>query len=145
MIVCPWKDILRYAPIIPGLEEAFEKVNALTSQEPVTYQLENGRFFVAVGTTKPAEGGLCEAHRNYLDNQYVVKGKETMGWAPLDTLTLDGEFNTEGDCGMYAGPCQFVDIPAGYCYVAFPADAHMPARHLDEPQDFVKVVVKLKV
>lgn len=30
MIVCPWKDILRYAPIIPGLEEAFEKVNALT-------------------------------------------------------------------------------------------------------------------
>ena len=31
MIICPWKEIMRYAPIIPGLEEAFEKVNALTS------------------------------------------------------------------------------------------------------------------
>ena len=30
-------------------------------------------------------------------------------------------------------------------YVAFPEDAHMPGRHLDVPNDFVKVVVKLKV
>ena len=145
MIVCPWKDIKKYASLLPGIDEAFDAVNALTEYEnKKNYPLSNGnRFFVAVETTK--EPALAEAHRNYLDIQYVVKGKETMGWAPLDTLTLDGEFNTEGDCGMYAGPCQFVDIPAGYCYVAFPEDAHMPARHLDEPQDFVKVVVKLKV
>lgn len=145
MIVCPWKDIMRYAPVIPGLAEAFEKINALESLEPATYQLENGRFFVAVGTTVPADSVLAEAHRNYLDIQYVVKGKETMGWAPVDTLTLDGEFNTEGDCGMYAGQCRYVDIPEGCCYVVFPEDAHKPARHLQEPSDFVKVVVKLKV
>ena len=37
MIICPWKDILKYAPLLPGVEEAFEKVNALQSLEPATY------------------------------------------------------------------------------------------------------------
>ena len=145
MIICPWKDIMRYAPVIPGLEEAVEKVNALESFEPVTYPLSNGRFFVAVGTTNPAEGIPAEVHHNYLDIQYVVRGKEVMGWAPTETLTLEGEFNVEGDCGMFTGPCQYMEIPEGMCYVVFPEDGHKPGRHLDVPNEFVKVVVKLKV
>ena len=145
MIVCPWKDILRYAPVIPGLEEAFEKVSALETLETATYPLKNGRFMVMSGTTVPAEGGKCEAHRNYLDIQYIVKGQEVMGWAPLNTLTPDGEFNVEGDCGFYTGPAELVKIPAGYCYVVFPEDAHMPTRYVDEPNEYTKIVVKLKV
>ena len=146
MIVCPWKDILKYAPLLPGVEEAFEKVNALTSLEPATYPLANGnRFFVAVGTTANAKEKLCEAHRNYLDIQFLLKGEETVGWAPLETLALVDEFSTEKDVGFYAGDVDYFRIAEGYCYVAFPEDAHMPGRHLDVPNDFVKVVVKLKV
>ena len=146
MIVCPWKDILKYAPLLPGVEEAFEKVNALTDLEPKTHPLANGnRFFVAVGKTAHAQEKLCEAHRNYLDIQYLYKGEETVGWAPLDTLALEGEFSTEKDVGFYAGPVDYMRIAEGYCYVAFPEDAHMPAVHLDVPKDFVKIVVKLKV
>ena len=33
MIICPWKDIMRYAPVMPGLEEAVAAVNALTEYE----------------------------------------------------------------------------------------------------------------
>ena len=70
MIVCPWKDILKYAPLLPGVEEAFQKVNALTDYTPKTYPLENGnRFFIASGLTADAKEKLCEAHRNYLDIQ----------------------------------------------------------------------------
>ena len=39
MIVCPWKDIARYAPVIPGLEEAVAAVSALESFEPRTVPL----------------------------------------------------------------------------------------------------------
>ncbi len=146
MIVCPWKDILKYAPMLDGIEEAFAQVNALRSLEPKTYPLPNGnRFFVAVGTTAPASEKLCEAHRNYLDIQFLLRGEEIVGWAPLDMLTLDGEFSTEKDVGFYAGKVDFLHIAEGNCYVAFPEDAHMPAVHLDAPTDFVKVVVKLKV
>lgn len=33
MIICPWKDIMRYAPVMKGLEEAVAAVNALTEYE----------------------------------------------------------------------------------------------------------------
>lgn len=145
MILCPWNDILHYAPVIPGLQEAVEKINALQSLETATYPLENGRFMVMSGETIPAAGGNCEAHRNYLDIQYLVKGGEVMGWAPLDTLTPAGEFNTEGDCGFYEGPVELIHIPSGYCYVVFPEDAHMPTRYVDQPNAYTKIVVKLKV
>ncbi len=144
MIVCPWKDLERYAPIMPGLAEAVAAVNALTDFEPKTYPLSNGnRFFVAVGPTK--EVGLAEAHRDYLDIQYIVKGKEVMGWADLKDCVLEGEFNEAKDVGKYSGNFEYMTINEGVCYVAFPEDAHMPGRHLDVPNDFVKVVVKLKV
>ena len=53
MIICPWKDIKKYASVLPGIEEAFDAVNALTDYEAKTYPLGgDNRFFVAVGTTK---------------------------------------------------------------------------------------------
>ena len=146
MIVCPWKDISRYAPVVPGLEEAIAAVAALESYEPRTVALSGGnKILVQQGTTKAAEGRELEAHRQYLDIQYVVSGSEVMGWAPVDSLTPSGEFNVEKDAGMYTGKCEFVNIQAGWCYVVFPEDAHMPATHLDQPLDFQKLIIKLKV
>ena len=144
MIICPWKDIKKYASLLPGIDEAFDAVNALTDYEAKTYPLSDGnRFFVAVGTTKAPDE--AEAHRKYLDIQYIVKGKEVVGWADLNDCQIVGEFNEEKDIGMYTGNFEYIGINEGICYVAFPEDAHMPGRHLDVPNDFVKVVVKLKV
>ena len=144
MIVCPWKDIGRYAPVIPGLEEAIAAVAALESYEPRTVQLSGGnKILVQQGTTKAAEGQLLEAHRDYLDIQYIVKGGETVGWAPLETLTLSGEFNTAKDKGMYAGHCDFMDIAEGYCYVVFPEDVHMVKVQLNGPSEVKKAVFRV--
>ena len=145
MIVCPWKDIKKYAALLPGIDEAFDAVNALTEFDTtVVHSLSNGnRFFVAAQSTKAP--GLAEAHRQYLDIQYIVKGKEVMGWAPLEECQLEGEFNEAKDVGKYSGKFEYMTINEGMCYVAFPEDVHMPGRHLDVPNDFVKVVVKLKV
>ena len=145
MIVCPWIDIKKYASLLPGNDEAFDAVNAQTEYEDKkNYPLSDGnRFFIAVATTKAPD--VAEAHRNYLDIQYIVKGKEVMGWAPLEECQLEGEFNEAKDVGKYSGKFEYLTINEGMCYVAFPEDVHMPGRHLDVPNDFVKVVVKLKV
>ncbi len=146
MIVCPYKDLHRYAAIIPGLEEAMQVIDRQKTWTPGITQLSGGNRIVASeGITTPAGSKLCEAHRQYLDVQYIVEGEETVGWAPLDSLTLDGEFNEQGDIGMYAGPVDYMRIGEGYCYVVFPEDAHMPAVHLDSPKNFKKMVLKLKV
>ena len=146
MIVCPFSNLSRYAAIIPGLEEAIEAVNQITDYTPRTIPLSNGnKILVQQGMTKPAEGQLSEVHRNYLDIQYIVKGKEVMGWADLADCKLEGEFNETKDVGKYSGSFEYMTINEGICYVVVPEDVHMPSRHLDVPNDFVKVVVKLAV
>ena len=131
MIVCPWKDIKKYASLLPGIDEAFDAVNALTEYEDKkNYPLSNGnRFFIAVQSTKAPD--LAEAHRNYLDIQYIVKGKEVMGWADLADCKLEGEFNETKDVGFYSGNFQYYNIEEGMCYVVFPEDVHMPGRLLE--------------
>lgn len=145
MIICPWKDILKYKSMLPGIEEAFAAVNALTAYEDkAVYPLSDGnRFFLAIQGTKAPD--VAEAHRKYLDIQYIVKGQEVVGYAPLEACSIEGEFNEEKDIGKYSGNFEYITIGEGMCYVAFPEDAHMPGRHLEVPNDFVKVVVKLKV
>lgn len=145
MIICPWKDILKYAALLPGIEEAFAAVNALTEyahQKVHPLSGENRFFAVAQRTIAP---DLAEAHEKFIDIQYIVKGQEVMGWADLAACTPQVPFSQEKDIGMYSGPFQYYTIPAGTCYVAFPEDAHMPGRHLEVPNDYVKIVVKLKV
>lgn len=147
MIVCPWKDLGRYAPVIPGLAEAVEAVNKLESYEAATIPLSDGnKILVQPGVTKPWEGSELEVHHNYLDIQYIVKGQEVMGWAPTETLTPAGEFNVAKDKGMYAGLNDTMVIREGYCYVVYPEDAHAPGVYLEgEAAQVTKLVIKLKV
>jgi len=146
MIVCPFKELGRYAAIIPGLEEAMKAIHELTGLDPQTIPLSGGnRIMVQKYTTKDASEGKAEAHRQFLDIQYIVEGEEVVGWANVDTLTPDGDFLTDKDIGFYKGDVNCIRITAGNCYVVFPEDAHMPGIHLDEPHVCTKMVVKLKV
>ena len=145
MIICPWKDIKKYAALLPGVDEAVEAVNALTEYEnKKAYPLSNeGRFTVSVNTTKAPD--VAEAHRKYLDIQYIVKGKEMVGWADLADCQIEGEFNEAKDLGFYSGNFEFYTINEGMCYVVFPEDVHMPGRHLEVPSDYTKIIIKLAV
>ncbi len=144
MIVCPWKDLGRYAAVVPGLEEAMQVVAELTDYTPRTIPLSDGnRIMIQSITTKP--GTKFEAHRNYLDIQYVVKGEEYVGWAPLETLEMEGEYNAAKDKATLVGHADYLRIGEGYCYVVYPEDAHIPGACMDTPCEVTKLVVKLKV
>jgi len=146
MILCPFKDLAFYGPIIPGLEEAMNAVSQITDFTPRTIPLSDGnKILVQQSTTKDAAKCLVETHRNYLDIQYIVKGEEIMGWAPTETLTPAEEYNATKDKQMYSGHVDFVRVGEGYCYVVWPEDAHMPGVHLAEPTTMTKLVIKLKV
>ena len=143
MILCPFKELRRYAAVIPGLEEAIKTIETLPNWEVATYPLSCGKVMVQAGTTKPLDGALLEAHGKFLDIQYILEGGEVVGWAPTDSLTPEGDFNEEKDYGMFSGSCTPITVPAGYCYVVFPEDAHAPGKHLETPNDYKKIVVKL--
>lgn len=86
MIVCPFSALTRYQAVLPGVEEAMALIAGLKTYETAAYPISNGRVMVSSGTTMPTENAVFEAHRQYPDIQYLVKGHEVVGWAPLDTL-----------------------------------------------------------
>ena len=146
MIVCPFKELKRYAAVIPGLEEAMKEMAAVTDLTPRTIPLSGtNRIIIQSYNTKLPGEGRPEAHREFLDIQYVVEGEECVGWANVDTLTPDGDFNTDSDIGFYTGHTDLMRIGAGNCYVVFPEDAHMPGMAVAESKACIKMVVKLKV
>lgn len=143
MIICPYKEMRRYAAVIPGLEEAMALIDSMTDPQKGTYPLSCGKIMVQEGVTHPLEGAKLEAHREFLDIQYVLEGSEVCGWAPTDAVELLGEFDTDRDVGFYTGPSTPITMTPGMCYILYPEDAHAPCAHLEAPTEYKKMVVKL--
>jgi YhcH/YjgK/YiaL family protein len=94
--------------------------------------------------TKPVEQGLWEAHRKYIDVQYMLSGQERMGFANLRAMQL-GEYVPEKDFQPMTGNGNFVDVFAGAFVIFFPEDGHMPGLRVDVPEPVRKVVLKVRI
>ncbi len=143
MILCRYDELNRYTSVIPGLEEAMNTIATITDFTPAVYPFSCGKVLVQKGTTTPLEGAKMEAHRAYLDIQYILEGQEVMGWATIKACDEETPFDETIDAGFYTGAMTPVTVKAGYCYVVFPEDAHAPGKHLTEANDYTKIVVKL--
>lgn len=143
MILCPWKDIRRYIPLVPGLEEALDKIAALPAIEPGMTPLKDGKFTVYFNRSVPVSEGKWENHQKMLDVQYIVKGCEVVEWAPTELLTPAGAYNAEKDVQFFTGHGTCIPVPEGYAYIVYPEDGHKPGCCLDEPADYQKIVIKL--
>jgi YhcH/YjgK/YiaL family protein len=130
------------------LASGFEYLQStdLASLEPGRVEIDGDQVFALVQeyTSKPMEQGRWEAHRKFIDIQYIVSGEENIGYANVADLTL-GEYNEEKDRYIPQGEGSFVRLSAGMFGVYMPEDAHMPNMAVDQPQPVKKVVVKVAV
>ncbi len=112
---------------------------------PGRYDIDGNNVYALVQhyQTKPREKGLWEAHRRYLDVQYVAAGIESMGYAQIGSLTVTQPYSPEKDCELFAGAGDFVTARAGTFVIFFPEDGHMPCIASAEPAAVRKVVVKV--
>jgi len=97
--------------------------------------------------TRAAENCRFEAHRRYIDIQYVVEGAEAMGWARVDTLSVTEPYSDEKDVGFFATPAAYATpvVYAGSYTVFHPHDAHMPGLRVPSYDRVRKVVMKIRV
>lgn len=93
--------------------------------------------------TKLLEAGKWEAHRKYIDVQFVLRGVERMGFANLRTMHL-AEYLPEKDFQALSGSGNFVDVFAGSFVIFFPEDAHLPGLCVEQPEPIRKVVLKVR-
>lgn len=98
-------------------------------------------------TTKDREGALFEAHKKYIDIQYIIVGKELMDVAPLKNMTVTKPYNPEGDAlfGTVPGFSALKAAP-GRFFIFFPDDAHRPCMTDGDEGTYIrKIVIKLPV
>ena len=96
--------------------------------------------------TEPESARSFEAHRKYIDVQYLLTGREIIHWAALQELTPAGEYSDEKDIVFLSGESRArLQLTPGTFALFFPEDAHKPNCAWDNPQPARKVVVKVRV
>jgi YhcH/YjgK/YiaL family protein len=124
----------------------FLQENNVTEMEPGRIELDGNRVFAMIQhyNTKPKEQGVWEAHRKYIDIQYVAIGRELMGYANLHHLQA-GEYDGEKDFVLLKGEGSYVLMQPGTFVILMPVDAHIPQVAVDSPEPVKKVVIKVAV
>ncbi len=76
----------------------------------------------------PAEKQVLEVHREYIDVQILLEGKETIGWKALeDSKDEVKPYQQDGDCALYSDtPTSWINLEPGQFAIFFPEDAHAP-------------------
>ncbi len=110
------------------------------------YELDGKNIYYMVQSyeTKP-DKTISEAHKKYIDIQYIVKGEEVIAVAPIQTEKTLTDFNEEKDVWHYECATQPLVLKEGDFMVLYPSDLHLPGKAVDEPCEVLKVVVKVRV
>lgn len=150
MILDTLDAIDRYAPLNRRFAAAFEFLRRLGSAPTIgRHEIDGDSAYALVQhyETRGATGVALEAHRRYIDIQYVARGHEAIHWAPLAGLTVTMPHDPAKDVALFAMPHDAVPVPlrVGQCAILFPEDAHAPCCTWGEPTEVVKVVVKVAV
>lgn len=142
------KHLGSYQGIHPGVMRGLELL-----RDTDFAKLEDGRyevdgddlfFFIQSYGSKPAND-TPEAHRRYVDIQYLISGRERMGVAPLEDMEAVVEARPEGDIWLHRGPTDEILVTGDRFAVFWPEDAHAPGIAVDGPEPCRKCVVKVRV
>ena len=103
-----------------------------------------GVFYMVQSYETKEQNDTPEAHRKYIDIQYIVSGEEKIGFGNLGEMT-EVKANPEGDIWFYRGPMSYVTLRSGSFGIFFPQDAHAPGMAVNSCAPTKKVVIKVPV
>jgi YhcH/YjgK/YiaL family protein len=150
MIVDTLSNASRYRGLSLLLDRALEAMERLVARPPADgrHELAGADISASLSsyaTDDPAAKGF-EAHGRYIDIQVVLRGSETLYWAPLASLEPQGEYSEAKDIAFYAGPAGLaVPLEPGWFTVLFPQDAHKPGCLRGSSAQVRKLVIKVAV
>ena len=124
--------------------------NPFTAQYLFEYEIDGKELWASVQeyTSKLETEAKAEAHKNYIDIQYIVSGTEVIEGFDIDKATPKSEYNDVKDVMFYEDNVNSTKgiLNADEYGIFFPRDVHKPGMCLNGNQDTVKkIVVKVKV
>jgi len=149
MIIDKIENADLYYDSVPGLEQfiQFYNNNDLEEFSPCRIKLNGDDLYLNIDelSARDEKNVLLEAHRDYIDVQIPLSGKERMGWLPLeDCQNISKEYDEGKDIEFYSDQAlNVMDVPVGYFVIFFPSDAHQPG--IVSTPTHRKLVAKIRV
>jgi biofilm protein TabA len=112
------------------------------------HEIDGDRLYAMVSSyaTRRREDSKFEAHRKYIDIQFLISGRELAFWAPLAGLKPSVEYSEQSDAVLFPhGDGVPLLLGDSRFAVFFPQDAHMPCCLIDRPETVRKIVVKVRI
>ena len=133
-------------------DEAFTflKTKDLAQLKPGVYVIDSGNVIATVsqGPTKKIEDVQWEAHRNFNDLQYIIKGKARMGVAPSadKEAVLTVPYTNAADVMHFTNDGgQYFDADPTTFFIFSPQEMHRPAIKVPGNDVVKKIVIKVRV
>lgn len=147
MIVDQLDNAASYVGIHAKLEAALNYLqsHSLIDWEPGRYEIEGSDMFLLLQQyeTREVEDSFWEAHRNYIDVQYMLQGSENMGFAHVNRLKVKKPYDSTKDFVVLEGEGNTVTVHEGSFAIFYPQDAHMPCLSCGKPAMIKKAVIKV--
>ena len=138
----------QYRRISKNLAKALDFLTCadLEAMDAERVEIDGSRVFAFFQRyeTKPAND-RPEAHRDYIDIQYLVSGEEMIGVAPLSSMRREVEAHPDRDIYFYEGETAKLPLGSGRFAILFPQDAHAPCIAAGESRPVRKLVIKVAV
>ena len=124
----------------------FLKENDLEKMAPGRYSIDSNDVYMTVteSASKDFDKTNWESHRNYIDLQYIARGKEKIGVAPVQQATVTKPYDETKDVANYSAEGQYYIAEPGTFFLFFPQNAHRPSILVDGYSTVKKIVVKIK-
>jgi biofilm protein TabA len=150
MIVDTLQNVSHYSGLSERMAEAFKWLQDTNLASLSSGEHEISQGLRAIGqqyVTVPEAGRKYEAHRRFIDIQYVIRGVERMLVQPVTSLRADDPYDADKDVVFFqpTGPRSEIVLQEGMFAVFLPQDAHMPMLAAGSQTEVTKVVLKVAV
>ena len=149
MIIDKIENLHLYKNLGERISKSFDyiKTTDLKNLPVGKYLIDGENIFALVSEykTKSESEGKLEAHRKYIDVQYVIGGEELMGYAPLGNQNILESYKKENDIVFFTGDKSFIKVSEGMFAMFFPTDVHMPGICVGKKSAVKKLVIKVGV
>ena len=112
------------------------------------YEISGNEVFAIVQdySSRPIIEGPFEAHKKYIDIQYIIQGEEQIGVWGIENFSQITNYDEEKDIVFLeqnkSGMPEFITMKEKEFLILYPNDAHKPSVSIKTPIYVKKIVIK---
>lgn len=111
------------------------------------YEIDGDQCYAMISEydTRSPETVRIESHFRYIDLQYVISGKEKIGWVPVKKTRVIKAYDINKDIQfLESETIEYLDADPSSFFLFFPKDGHRPGTNPGLPQQVKKLVIKIR-